>query len=170
MAAGPEWRPTYDLVMKWVNFFILAAVIFKYAREPIKVFLLQQRGDVVSELEHLEAEKERITGEIREANAQAAESKLRHQEMKERLIAQGETKKEQLVAQAQQQSVLMIEAARKKMEIRILQAKEKLKSELADMAFEQAFQKLPQVITDQDNQRFVDVYMQGVHLVNHANS
>ena len=169
MAASPEWRPTYDLAMKWVNFIILVAVIVKYAREPIKVFLMQQRGEVVAEMDGLEAQKERITGEIRQATVQAAENKLRHQEMKQRLIAQGETRKQQIVEQARQQSVIMMEAARKKMENRILQAKDKLKSELADMAFEQAFRKLPLMITDQDNQRLVDSYMKGMY-PNHVNS
>lgn len=168
MAASPEWRPTYDLVMKWVNFIIFTAVIVKFARAPIKSFLKQQKGDVVSELDELEQEKSRIVGEIESADAQAKENKLRLEEMKTRLIAQGEVRKEQIVEQAQQQSAIMMEETRKKMETRILQAKDKLKMELADLAFEQAVQRLPQLITDDDNRRLLDNYMQGLHLEEQA--
>jgi F-type H+-transporting ATPase subunit b len=164
MASSAEWRPTYDLVMMWVNFIIFAAVIFKYGRAPIKSFLNQQKGDVASELDAVEAEKARIVGEIESANAHVAENEARLKEMKARLIAQGEVRKQQIVEQARQQSAIMMEETRKKMETRIFQAKEKLKMELADMAFEQAVQRLPQIITDSDNQRLLDNYMQGLHL------
>lgn len=163
-AAGPGWRPTYDLAMKWVNFIILAAIIIKYAKEPLKNFLMQQKTDVVAEMDTLETEKARVIGEIGAAKAQAAENRLRFTEMKERLIAQGEARKQQIVDQSRRQGELMLEEARKKMETRILQAKDKLKMELADMAFEQAVQQLPRIISDADNQRLLDVYMAGLHL------
>lgn len=170
LAASPEWRPKYDQIMMYVNFIILAAVIVKFAREPLKNFLSQQKAEVVSEIEKLEAEKKRILDEIKAANEQAAESTQRFQEMKERLISQGETKKQQIVDQARLQSNAMIEETRKKMENRILQAKAQLKMELADMAFDQAMAKLPQVVNDEDNQRFLDDYMQGMHLAQDAQS
>jgi F-type H+-transporting ATPase subunit b len=164
LAAGPEWRPTYDMAMKWVNFIIFVAVIVKYAREPIKAFLKQQKGDVVSEMERLEAEKQRVIGEIEAARIQAVENKTRHKEIKDRLIAQGEQRKQKIIDQARQQSTIMIDETRRKMEYRILQAKDKLKMELADMAFDQALQQLPRIMTDNDNQHLLDVYMQGMHL------
>jgi F-type H+-transporting ATPase subunit b len=163
MAANPEWRPTYDKVMLWVNFTIFMAVIVKYGREPIKNFLKQQKEDVVSEIDALETEKARVLGEIQDAKTQAAESEVRFQELKERLVSQGEAKKEQIVDQARQQSSAMIEETHKKMENRILQAKNKLKMELADLAFDQAMQTLPQIITESDNQHLLDIYMQGLH-------
>jgi F-type H+-transporting ATPase subunit b len=164
MASTAEWRPTYDLVMLWVNFAIFSGVLFKYAREPFKQFILQQKQDVAAEIEKIEAEKKRVVGEIESANVKAAENKRRVEEMKTRLIAQGEQRKQQIVEQARQQSAIMMEQARKKMETRILQAKSNLKMELADMAFEQAVQRLPQIITADDNQRLLDDYMQGLHL------
>jgi F-type H+-transporting ATPase subunit b len=164
MAANPEWRPTYDKVMLWVNFTIFMAVIVKYGREPIKNFLKQQKEDVVSEIDALETEKARVLGEIQDARTQAAESEVRFQELKERLISQGEAKKEQIVDQARQQSSAMIAETHKKMENRILLAKNQLKMELADLAFDQAMQTLPQIITENDNQRLLDIYMQGLHL------
>jgi F-type H+-transporting ATPase subunit b len=164
MAATADWRPTYDLVMLWVNFAIFSGVLFKYGREPIKQFIHQQKQDVASEIEAIEAEKKRVVGEIESASVKATENKRRIEEMKTRLIAQGELRKQEIVEQARQQSAIMMEETQKKMETRILQAKSKLKMELADMAFEQAIQRLPQIITADDNQRLLDIYMQGLHI------
>ena len=93
MAASPEWRPTYDKIMLWVNFAIFMGVAIKYGREPIKNFLKQQKEEIVSELDTLETEKERVLGEIQDAKTQAAESEARFKELKARLISQGAAKK-----------------------------------------------------------------------------
>jgi F-type H+-transporting ATPase subunit b len=160
MASSPEWRPTYDMIMKYVNFGILAAVIYRYGREPIQIFLKQQQGDVVAQIDALEDEKNRVIEEIKAAQLQAVENRERLEEMKARLISQGESEKQQIVEQAQQQSAIMIEAAEKKMDFKIVQAQQQLKHELADLAFEQALQRLPQIMTDSDNQHLVDIYME----------
>ncbi len=158
-ASSPDWRPTYDLVMMYVNFIIFAAVIVKFGRQPLKQFLKEKKEDVVSEIESLEAEKKRIVEEIETTNVQVSEGTIRLQEMKARLISQGEAKKKQIIDTAEKQSAIMIEEAQKKMANRIFQAKKTLKLELADLAFEQALIQLPKIITDGDNQRLLDEYM-----------
>lgn len=157
-----EWRPTYDLILRWVNFLILVAVIVKYAREPVRSFLNQQKADVASQIETLSTEKQNIFEEIQAAKEQATEREIRLKELQDRLISQGEAKKQQIIEQARQQSVVMIEETRKKMETRISQVKNQLKMELADLAFEQAEKKLPEIITESDNQRLLTFYMEGM--------
>ncbi len=161
---APAWRPTYDLILRWLNFLILAAVIVKYAREPVKSFLNQQKKDVASALEALTTEKQNILEEIQAAKTQAEKREERLKELQQRLVSQGEAKKKQIIEQAHQQSSAMIEETHKKLETRISQAKNQLKMELADLAFEQAVQRLPEIITESDNQRFLDFYMEGMQL------
>ena len=159
LAADPDWRPTYDLAMRWINFIILVAVIVKYAREPIRDFLKLRKKDVVSQIESLDDEKSRILEEIEAAKLKVAENQIRLQELKERLVSQGEARKQQIILQAQQQSKIMLEETQRKMENQIFQAKAKLKIELLDMAMEQAARQLPEMMTDDDNQRMIDNYM-----------
>lgn len=161
-AGDPVWRPTYDIVLRWVNFIILVAVIVKYSREPIKNFLKLQKSDVVSRIAELESEKSRIIEEIKEVKKKGEANRIRFEEMKERLIAQGETRKQQIVNQAKQQSTVMLEETRRKLENRVVQAKSALKLELLDMAIEQAMNQLPGVLTDGDNQRLLDDYMKSL--------
>ena len=162
-AADPQWRPTYDVAMRWVNFIILVAVIVKYAREPIKDFLKLQKSDIVSEIGELETEKARIVSEIKAVKQKAIESRSHFHDLKDRLIAQGETRKQQIVEQAKQQSKIMLEETRRKMENRITQAKAGLKMELLDMAIDQATVKLPSVMTAGDAQQLLDDYMSSLH-------
>jgi F-type H+-transporting ATPase subunit b len=159
LAGDPQWRPTYDLAMRWINFLILAGVIVKYAREPIKNFLKLRKEEVVSRIDELEFEKTRILEEIKAVQKQGKANQVRLQEMKQRLLAQGETRKQQIIEQAKQQSASMLEETRRKMENRIVQAKVALKMELLDLAIEKATQQLPGMITDGDNQRLLDDYM-----------
>ena len=162
-AADAPWRPTYDMAMRWVNFIILVAVIVKYGKEPIKDFLKLQKSDLVSEISQLEAEKARILDEIKAVKRKGIENRTHFQELKDRLIAQGEIRKKQIVEQARQQSVIMLEEARRKMDNRIVQAKAGLKMELLDMAIDEALKRLPAIITDSDNQRLLNDYMQRLH-------
>lgn len=162
-AADPQWRPTYDVAMRWVNFIILVAVIVKYAREPIKDFLKLQKSDIFSEIGELETEKAKIVGEINEVKKKGVISRTHFQELKDRLIAQGETRKQQIVEQARQQSKIMLEETRRKMENRIVQAKVGLQVELLDMAIDQAMLKLPDIMTAGDAQQLLDAYMSSLH-------
>jgi F-type H+-transporting ATPase subunit b len=149
--------------MRWVNFIILVAVIVKYAREPIKDFLKLQKSDIFSEIGELETEKAKIVGEINEVKKKGAISRTHFQELKDRLIAQGETRKQQIVEQARQQSKIMLEETRRKMENRITQAKAGLQVELLDMAIDQAMLKLPDIMTAGDAQQLLDDYMSSLH-------
>lgn len=163
VAGDPGWRPTYDVAMRWINFFILVAVIVKYGREPIKNFLKLQKDEVVTKIDELDREKSKILEDIQAAKQQGAENQARFKELKARRIAQGETRKRQIIEQAKQQSAVMLEETRRKLENRIVQAKASLKMELLDMAIEQAQAKLPGIMTEGDNQRLLDDYMQHIH-------
>ncbi len=163
LAADPEWRPTYDLAMRWINFIILVAVIVKYAREPIKDFLKLKKDDVVAQISELDKEKARILSEIQSVKQQEVENRVRLNELKDRLIAQAETRKQQIIEQAKQQSTIMLEETRRKMAHRIDQATSTLKLELLDMAIDQAAATLPRIITPEDNQRLLADYMKGIH-------
>jgi len=162
LAGDPAWRPTYDIALRWINFIILVGVIVKYAREPIKDFLALRKGDVVAQIEELDAEKSRILDEIKAVKQKGDANRERFEEMKQRVVAQGEARKKQIVQQAKQQSEIMLEETRRKMENRIVQAKAGLTGELLDMSIAQAMKRLPGLMTDTDNRRMLDEYMQSI--------
>lgn len=163
LAADADWRPTYDMAMRWINFIILVAVIVKYAREPFKDFLKFKKEDVVEQIDALDKDKARILSEIDAVKQQEIENRNRLNEMKDRLIAQAEMRKQQIIEQAKQQSTIMLEETRRKMAHRIEKATATIKMELLDMAIDQAIATLPRIMTTDDSQRLLDDFMERIH-------
>lgn len=159
-AEGPgDWRPLFDQVMRWFNFLLLAFLLIKFSKAPIKKFLEGQKQDIADEIDGLEAEKEEILGQIVESKNQLENSQKRLAELKKTIIAQGEKNRQKIIEDAQQESQMMLTSAKLKIDSRITEARQVLKSELVDSAFDLAIKQLPGKITDEDNQKFIDAFM-----------
>jgi len=154
-----DWRPMFDLVMRWVNFLILAFLIIKFARLPVKSFLAGKKEDIAREIEELESAKDQMLLQIDESRQQIENSKDRLSKLKKTIIAQGEKNKIKIIKDAERESKILLESAKQKIESRISDAREAIKLELIDQAIALAIRKLPETITDQDNQRFIDAYL-----------
>ena len=156
-----DWRPVFDLVMRWLNFGIIVFILVKYARTPIKDFLLSRREEVAREIEMVEEKKEEANKKIQDAARMLDESEVRFARVKERIIKEGETKKQKLIEDAQQESKILLESTMKKIESQLLGAKRAFKSELVDAAISLAMKRLPDEITTEDNQNFTNQFLAG---------
>jgi len=154
-----NWRPVFDLVMRWLNFGIIVFILIKYARTPIKDFLLSRREEVAREIETIEEKKEEANKKIQDATRILVESEVRFARIKERIIQEGETKKQKIIEDAQQESKILIESTMKKIESQLLDAKRTFKSELVDTAISLAMKRLPDEITTEDNQKFTNQFL-----------
>jgi F-type H+-transporting ATPase subunit b len=154
-----DWRPIFDLVMRWVNFLILAFVIIKFSRAPIKKFLDGKKQNIADEIGGLEAEKEEMLRQIDNSKKQFENSQDRLSELKKRIIAQGQKNRQMIIEAAEQESKILLQSAQQKINSRIVEARRKLKSELVDAAIALATKLLPEKITEEDNQKFIDAFM-----------
>jgi F-type H+-transporting ATPase subunit b len=161
LAAGEsgDWRPVFDLVMRWVNFLILAFVIVKFSRVPIKSFLENRKQEISSGIEALEAEKENIIADIERNRQKLTDSRERLTRLKERIIAEGKRNRQQIIRDAENESQLMIESAGQKINSRIHEAHAALRAELVDRATRMAMERLPSALTEQDNQKYIDAFI-----------
>ena len=155
-----DWRPVFDLVMRWVNFLILAFLLIKFSRAPIKSFLESKKEEIASEIKELESAKEQILLEIDENRKQIENSKERLSRLKESIITQGEKNKLKIIEDAELESKMLLESAEQKINHRIAEARETIKLELIDLAMALAIQKLPEQITEQDNQKFINSFLE----------
>jgi F-type H+-transporting ATPase subunit b len=153
------WRPIFDLAMRWINFLILAFLIIKFSRVPIKKFLAGKKQDIADEIGGLEAEKEEILRQIDESKSQLENSRERLAVLKKRIVTQGEKNRQRIIDEAGQESKMMLKSAKQKVDSRIVEARQLLKSELIDSAITLATQLLPEKITEEDNQKFIDAFM-----------
>lgn len=155
------WRPIYDLILRWINFGIIVYVFIKYAKTPLMNFLRGQKERVAKEIRELEEEKDNIFEKVNESRKILDESEVRFAELKDRIVQQGERKKQEIIESAQKQSRSMLEDANQRIDSLIRQSKTAFKAELVDAAVELAMERLPQQITELDNEKFIDQYLEG---------
>ena len=153
------WRSSYDVIMMWINFAILATVLIKYAKNPIKGFFRDQKENIAKTIIDIEAQKEANVAQIRLAQQSVQESSACFEELRQKIIAEGERKKQAIIESAQRESKLMIEHVNFWVERQLLQAKQRLRSELIDETIDQALQRLPQALTPEDNRNFIIRYL-----------
>jgi len=158
-AEAGGWRPTYDLVMRWLNFLILVFVIVKYSRRPLANFLKGRQKEIGAEIEQIEQEKETINKAAVEARRNLEESARRLEELQQRIIERGEKRKLEIIAEARQEGRHIMESARRKVEGTLLQAKNKVREEMIDKAVAIALEKLPTEITARDNEKLFTQFL-----------
>jgi F-type H+-transporting ATPase subunit b len=157
--SGSAWRSNYDMIMMWVNFAILLVVLIKFGINPIKGFLRDQKENIASKIKIFEEEKEANAAQIRQSQQLMQESSLRFDQIKEKIIAEGEKKKQEIIESARRESTFMIDHANFWIDRRIQQAKDSLKSDLIDEAMTMATQRLPKILTPEDNQKFISLFL-----------
>lgn len=153
------WRPTYDLVMRWVNFALLAFVIVKFSREPLMDFLQGRKQALSIEIQQLEAQHREAAEQAKQATRQLEEGGAQLAELKERIINLGINSKERIIEDARQQGRNMLQESQRRVEGQILRARQKFRNELVDAAVDRVLEKLPKTISDDDRERMVKNFM-----------
>jgi F-type H+-transporting ATPase subunit b len=156
---GSSWRPTYDLILRWINFGIIVFLAVKYGKTPIMNFLRGQKEKLAQEIKRLEDKKQGITADIEETLKTIDESEVRFAELKERIVRQGEQKKEAIIQTSQTQSKTMIADAKRRIDTHFIQAKNTFRAEMIDMAIDLAMERFPKEITAEDNEKLTVEYL-----------
>lgn len=157
-----SWRPTYDMIMMWVNFLILAGVLYKFLKNPLVDFIQGKKYEMEKEIQKAEDLKEQAEEKIQEAKKMLEEGKDRFNLIKERIVTQGEKKKEQLIEEAEQHISYMLIEAKRRVDNQIVRAQEKYRAELVDTAFDLVLERLPKEITEEDGEKLVQNYIEKI--------
>ena len=92
--SGANWRPTFDLVMIWLNFGIFAFLLVKYLKTPLINFLRGRQDELTREINRLEEKRDQISQKIHETQQRFEKSEAHYETIKANIITQGEEKKE----------------------------------------------------------------------------
>jgi F-type H+-transporting ATPase subunit b len=155
-----DWRPLFDLILRWLNFAILALVLFKFGRKPIKDFFANRREEIDYQIKKYEQQKEAAAKKVQEAIKVLEDSTDRFEQIKQRIIRDGETKKQQIIERAQKESRMLLEGTQRKIQNQIVEARNLIRAELVDAAIELAEKRLPEEITAADEQKLIERYME----------
>ncbi len=151
-----QWRPIYDVIMRWINFGIMAAFLIKVVGPILSKFFSGQQADIQSRITQVTRQKEAIDAKVQEARESLDSSGTRLEEIKSRIIERGEQRKQEIIDKAIEQSRLMMKHAKDRIDNQIIKARQNLKNEMVDMAIDKAIERLPAVITEEDNHRLAE--------------
>ncbi len=162
-AEAASWRPTYDLIMRWINFGILVFFIVKYGKDPLMSFIKGQQTEVAKKIDQVESRKTTLLDEIQEASKKIEKSSQWLETIKRQIILEGEREKQKIIDNAREFSKTLLDAEKKKVGTRIRSARNQFMAELVDAAMAAAQQKLPGLMTDSDHQKMLNLYLSGIH-------
>ena len=155
-------RTIYDTVLRWLNFAILMYILIRFGKDPIRKFFASQTAEVARKINRIEAEKKAIEERIADARQALEESQSLLENMKERIVKEGEKKREAALAEAQRHSAAMLGDVERKVDIMLSEAKATIRAELIDAAIALAAERLPKLLTETDNRGFVRQFLSNV--------
>jgi len=164
-AAEPGWRPIWDQVMLWINFFIFVFLAVKFGKKPLLNFLQGQKDEVADQIHRLQKQKNALEAKIKKTQAMIEDSSIRFEQIKSRIMDDGERSKQKIIEEAKAQAKNMIEVEKLKATTQIGQAKDQFMSELVDEASALAQKKLPSEITDSDHNGLLNLFLSNISQV-----
>jgi len=156
---GPSWRPTYDAIMMCLNFLILAVILVKVGKKPLKNFFNSQRTTISEEIERLTEQKEKTRAELNEVEKLVAAGDEHIQTITKRLAQEGEAIKAKIIENAREQSEYMLAAAKKNINNQFLEARKAFRAELIELAINSATEKLTKEIGRNDHEKLVNQFL-----------
>lgn len=158
-AADAGWRPVYDKIMVWVNFFIFSFLVVRYGRKPLMNFLQGQKDEVADNINRLQKQKNSLETKITKTRQMINDSVARYEQIKQRIMEDGERTRQKIIDDAMIQGKNIIELEKLKATHQISQAKSMFMSELTDEASELALKRLPAEINDTDHGKLLDMFV-----------
>ncbi|CFX02976.1 ATPase, F0 complex, subunit B/B', bacterial/chloroplast [Syntrophomonas zehnderi OL-4] len=162
--AAPEGKPPVFgnlYVIGWtaVNFFVLLALLYKFAFNPINQMLEERANTIESSIKHAEEVKVEVDQLKIEAQANLAESRKEAQEIIARATKAAEDAKNEIAAKAKEEADNMKAKAHAEIEAATEAAKLELKDTAATLAMMAAEKVLGRAITDEDHTKMVKEFV-----------
>ena len=157
---APEGKPPafgnlYVIGWSAVNFFVLLALLYKFAFNPINAMLDQRANTIESSIKHAEEVKVEVDQLRKETQANLAESRKEAQEIISRATKAAEDAKIEIAAKAKEEAANMKAKAQAEITAATEAAKIELKDTAAMLAIMAAEKVLGRAITEEDHKKMV---------------
>lgn len=148
-------------VIGWtaVNFFILLALLYKFAYNPINAMLEQRTNAIEGSLKHAEQVRIEVEQMKKEAQSNLAESRKEAQEIVARATKAAEDAKNEIINKAKEEAANTKKKAAAEIQAATEQAKMELKDTAATLALLAAEKVLNRAITDEDHKKMVKQFV-----------
>jgi F-type H+-transporting ATPase subunit b len=157
---SPPWLITDTA--KVLNFAVLAIVLFLVLRKPASAALNGRIKGIAVELEDLETRKAEVEKQLAEYNKKLAALDKESDQIIAEYVRQGEDAKARILKEAESTAEKLKDQAKKNIDHEFQQAKLTLQTEIVEKALAKAEQAIKDKVTDQDQDRLVDEYLDKV--------
>ena len=161
IAADGEWeyRDEWDLAWRILNFLIIAFIIVKFGKEPIRNLLNNRSAEIDSEIKKAEFYQTEAKKEYEGIIAEVSQVEDKIREISEIIFAQADSHKRRIIQEAKQMADRMLEHAKASVEFEMRKARQELHEELVDMAIQMAEEKIRKKITKKDQTHLTEKYV-----------
>ena len=160
-----SFKKTWMKIWEVLNFLILAFIVFKLLRDPVKNFF-QSRAEMfrekIAEAEGASLEAERELKEV-EGRFEMLDEEI--QRLQQTITEQGERQRDKIISDAKQAAEYMLEKAKIESDMMIREARLRLRREVTDEAVSLAEKSIKKEIGKEDQERLVDEYLQNLKQV-----
>lgn len=157
-----NWRSVYDVVMMWVNFAILLALLFKFLRKPLGQFLKSQQEAIQETLDRLENEKCRLKDEVQALQESLAARKEKAEDWHERIMHRAGMERRDIIESGRQEAERRLAKARQLIEARHRDACQTLRNEMVDTAIQIATREFSKHMTPAIEQTLTERFLKTV--------
>jgi len=157
-----ELESPFTLLMRLVNFLLLAALLYYFLRKPIKNFLVQRQQGVREALEEAQRAAKEAEARYKEMEKKLAQAHKEMEELKNMIIEQGKQEKERILARAHKEAERIIKQAELAAEQELKKAYSSIRLEAVEMAAAIAEAILKDKIDSKDHKRLIEQYVENV--------
>lgn len=154
------WVPTDTY--RVMNFGVLAIALFFLLRKPVAKALNARIEGIKEQLNDLEAKKQKALEELAEYNAKLSNLDGEAEKILAQYEKQGIEAKARILKEAEAAAQKLEEQAKRNIEHEFKMARQSLQNEIMEKALAKAEELLKDKITEQDQERLVDEYLEKV--------
>ena len=154
-----------DLGWRIVNFIALMIILVKFAAKPIGAGLSARRKKIKDEIETLEQNRAVAESSYNDFQAKLATVESEIDKVVERALAQAEIEKAKILEKAEQGAADLMRSAEMAVQNQITEARRTLKNEVADQAAILAEELIVKNLTQDDQVKIIETYLDKVGAV-----
>ncbi len=155
-----ELESPFSLVMRIVNFVLLAALLYYFLNKPVRNFLNRRQRGVREALEEAQRARDEAAAKYAETEQRLAQAQREMDELRRMLLDQGKAEKEKILANAEREAHKIRRQAEIAVEQEAKKAQLLLRKEAVELASQMAEALLRERIGPKDHDRILQEYVE----------
>ncbi|MEJ2234805.1 MAG: ATP synthase F0 subunit B [Syntrophobacterales bacterium] len=160
-----SFKKTWMRVWEILNFLILAFLLFKFLKDPVKKFFKERAQMFQKQIEEAEGASVEAEREFKELENRFELLDEEIQQLRQVITEQGERERDKIISDAKQTAEYMLEKAKIEADRVMREAIMKLRREVTNEAVRLAEESIKKEIGKKDQERLVDEYLQNLKQV-----